>query len=172
MDDGAKTLEQEIHETVRSAMLEMGSFRGGPDQLAAQLLSCSGLYRGHPRTPGVVRRIGWMLTGQAAPDFRAKLSLAVLRLAEDPLGAGLSFVDDLRLWATRPGPRGSVGVTHTATDRVVAQYDYAAAPLAINSDLAADGSGFPPHSIDDAVSLVTVYLEELGIAGGAAQVTR
>lgn len=166
MDDGAETLEQDIHETVRNAMLEMSSFRGGPDELAAQLLSCSGPYRSHPRTPGVVRRIGWVLTGQAAPDFRAKLSLAVLRLAEDSPGAGLSFVDDLRLWATRPGPQGSVGVTHNATDRVVAQYDYADATLAINSELSADGSDFPLQSINDAVSLVTVYLEELGLSGG------
>lgn len=169
--DGADTVEQDITETVRTAMLAHNAFSGRPEQLAALLLSCSGEFRAHPKTPEVVRRIGWMLADKANPDTRAKLSLAVMRLADGDAvrsdgsaSPGLSFVDELHLWATRPGLEGTVGVTHTETGRVVAQYNYADGNLAINSELAAEGSDFPRQSLTDAMSLVTMYVGDLTLA--------
>lgn len=153
--------EDGIADAVRAGLQGHGTFSGGPEQLAALLLSCSGQYRSHPQTPHVVRRIGWTLTARAAPDFRAKLSLAVLRLAEGAGGAALSFIDELRLWATRPGLQGAVGVTHVGTDRIVAQYGHADATLAVNSELSSEDSDFPAQAITDAVSLVTAYVEDL-----------
>lgn len=165
MDEGGEQLEQDIVETVRTGLLTHNAFRGKPDELAALLLSSAGQYRSHPRTPAVLRRIGWRLAGQSPPDLRAKLSLAILRLAEDgTTSAGMPFIDDLHLWATRPGRDATVGVTHTETGRIVAQFDYTDGNLAINSELAAEGSDFPPQLIADAVSLVTVYVEDLAFA--------
>jgi hypothetical protein len=168
---GPAGVEHDIFETVRTGMLAHKAFSGSPDQLAALLLSCTGQYRSHPKTPEVVRRIGWMLAGTATPDLRAKLSLAVMRLADGntvnsdgSASPGLSFVDHLRLWATRPGPEGTVGVTHNDSDRVVAQYDWADANLAVNSALTAEGSDFPADAITDAMALVAVYVEDVRLA--------
>lgn len=160
MIDSAGT-EQDIIDTVRVGITAHNAFSGGPDELAALLLSCAGPYRSHPLTPDVVRRIGWSLTGRAHPDFRAKLSLAVRRLAAGLDDAAVSFVDELRLWATRPGRHAGIGVTHIPTDRVVAQYDHTDATLAVNSELTSAGSQFPPQAITDAVDLLTAYLEDL-----------
>lgn len=163
------SVDADIFETVRNAMLASKVAGGEPQQLAALLLSCAGRYRGHPRTPGVLRRISWMLADQAPPDLKAKLSLAVMRLAEmdgtpDGNSVGMGFIDDLHLWATQSGPTGSVGVTHTESGRVVAQYDWADSSLAVNSDLTAEGSHFPHQTITDAMELAMIYVDDMTAA--------
>lgn len=163
--DGPDTVERDIAETVRIGMLAANTFSGRPEQLAALMLSSAGQYRFHPRTPEVVRRIAWASADQAPPDARAKLSLAVMRLSEGETvsadgsaSAGLSFLDDLHLWATHPGLEGTVEVTHTETGLVVAHYEYADGSLNINRELAAEGSGFSMQSITDAMALAMMYV--------------
>jgi tetratricopeptide (TPR) repeat protein len=160
--------EKDIAETVRIGMLAANTSNGRPEQLAALMLSCAGQYRFHPKTPEVVRRMAWAWASasQAPPDARAKLSLAVVRLAEGETvsadgstSAGLSFVHDLHLWTTQPGLEGTVAATHIETGLVVAHYDFADKSLIINSEL--EGSDFPKQSITDAISLVWIYVGEL-----------
>jgi tetratricopeptide (TPR) repeat protein len=166
--DSPDPTEKDIAETVRIGMRAANTSNGRPEQLAALMLSCAGQYRFHPKTPEVVRRMAWAWASasQAPPDSLAKLSLAVVRLAEGETvsadgstSAGLSFVDDLHLWTTQPGLEGTVAATHIETGLVVAHYDFADKSLIINSEL--EGSDFPKQSITDAISLVWIYVGEL-----------
>lgn len=130
-----------------------------------------GHYRDHPKTPEILRRIGWTLADQAAPDLKAKLCLAITRhagcdaeSAEAPANvalAGLAFIQELEFRATHPGPEGMVGVRDTNTNAVVAAYDFAEKSIAVNGDLTNSGSNFPPESINDAVQLLLTYVGEL-----------
>jgi len=124
----------------------------------------------------VPRRIGWMLSDQAAPDLRAKLSLAITRLAEigtagsespaDASSPGLSFIRELEFAATHPGPGGTVWVRQKETGVVVAQCDFADGSVALNQELAAAGSPLPPGCIRDAVQLLLTYGGELTFTEG------
>ena len=169
--DGQDNVERDIIETVRAGLKASNVSGGQPEQLAALLLSCSGRYRNHPKTPEILRRIGWVLADQATPDLKAKLSLAITRLAAAEtaraetsgggIGAGLAFIQELELRATHPAPEGTVGVIHRNTGAVVAEYDFAQRSMTLNQDLTTGGSDFPPESINDAIQLLLTYVGEL-----------
>ena len=95
--DGGNNVERDIIETVRTGMLERNTFSGEPAQLAALLLSCSGKYRDHPKTPEILRRLSWITSDQATPDLKAKICLAITRLAEDS-DLSLDTRADFRGW--------------------------------------------------------------------------
>lgn len=173
--DGRDNVERNIVETVRAGLKASNVSTGEPEQLAALLLSCSGQYRHHPKTPEIVRHIGWALADEATPDQRAKLCVAITRLAEgdadgaeshtEQSSAGFPFIRELELRATNRGPEGTVGVIDRNTGTVVAHYDFSDKSMTLNQDLATVDSNFPPKSINDAIELLVTYVGELTYPG-------
>lgn len=169
--DGLDPVEQDIIATVQAGLVASNVSDGPPEQLAALLLSCAGKYRDHPKTPQVLSRIGWMLADQATPDQRAKLCVAITRLAEgaaagsdtseERSSARMNFLDNLELRTTHAGPEGTVTVSAASTGLTVAQYDFAKNSMTINEMLARKGSDFPPAAIKDGIELLMTYVGEL-----------
>jgi len=151
---------REIADTVHRNLMARNIPDGTPGELAAELLSCAGQYRDHPMTPGIVRRLGWRLTDEASPDLRAKLCVAVDRLAADP-DAALAFVDRLELRTTHTGRAGTAAVFCTDTGAMVTEYDFAEKSVTLNRELAEEGSDFPPVLVRDATELLLTYVGEL-----------
>lgn len=169
--DGQGGIELKIFEAVHEGLMASNVSSGEPEDLAALLLSCAGPYRGHPQTPKVVRRIGWNLAGDAPADLRAKLCLAVTRLAEretadasedvDPARSGLAFIRELFLRATHSGVEGIAEVVQQSTCEVVARYDFTDGSLIYNQDVVTPGSNLPSGWIRDATQLLLTYVGEV-----------
>ena len=162
-DDG---IEDKIFATVRDNFLTQNMSEGEPRQLAALLLWCAGPYRNHPETHEILLQIAWGLSEDSTPDLRAKICLAITRLANpEASGAqgeadgsgGFAFINDLYLWTTHSGPEGTVAVTHKETGKTVVEYNFATAALSLNRELLAEGSNFPIGVTGDAMWLVMTY---------------
>jgi tetratricopeptide (TPR) repeat protein len=159
--DGEPGIRDDIVETVKAAMAA-SDFRGGsPDEFAVFLFSCAGRYREHPYTPGILRWIGWILAENQTPDVRAKLCLAITRVA-DSYGVGhprLGFMDELDLLATHPEQEGAVTVTATSTGKVLAAFNFEDGRISTNRELKLDPEVVQPEFIFDAYQLLEAYVD-------------